>query len=221
MVQKTCLRSVGLEVQKVGFVSKKWLWSQNCHENRQIQIALNGLKSVKRRPIWLNMVRIDHFECFGTDCNQHLTKILTWNLTENLTGNLTGSLTRGIDQKVNECPLGPPIGPDGSKLDIGGPEGSIYPLLRVRPCLGPFWGPNLSKKVEKTDENGRFLVFLRPENGPKLLWNGLKMEQTDWGWTWDALGALKRSKYDPLGPKSGQESGKTGQKRVFFGLSEA
>ena len=38
---------------------------------------------------------------------------------------------------------------------------------------------------------------------------------------WDALGALKRSKYDPLGPKSGQESGKNGQKRVFFGLSEA
>ena len=47
------------------------------------------------------------------------------------------------------------------------------------------------------------------------------MEQTDWGWTWDALGALKRSKYEPLGPKSGQESGKNGQKRVFFGLSEA
>ena len=42
------------------------------------------------------------------------------------------------------------------------------------------------------------------------------MEQTDWGWTWDALGALKRSKYDPLGPKSGQESGKTDENGRFL-----
>ena len=50
---------------------------------------------------------------------------------EDLTGNLTG----GFDQKVNECSQRPPIGPKGSKLCMGGPEGSIYPYLRVRPWL--------------------------------------------------------------------------------------
>ena len=40
-----------------------------------------------------------------------------------------------VDQKVNECSQRPPIGPNGSKLDMGGPEGSIYPYLRVRPWL--------------------------------------------------------------------------------------
>ena len=45
---------------------------------------------------------------------------------------LTLNLTRRFDQKVNECFLGPPIGPNGSKLDMNGPEGSLNPVLRVR-----------------------------------------------------------------------------------------
>ena len=40
-----------------------------------------------------------------------------------------------IDQKVNECLLGPVTEPNGFKLDMHEPEGSIYPLLRVRLCL--------------------------------------------------------------------------------------
>ena len=50
---------------------------------------------------------------------------------EDLTGNLTRRVK--VDQKVNECSQRPPIGPNGSKFDMGGPEGSIYPYSRVRP----------------------------------------------------------------------------------------
>ena len=49
-----------------------------------------------------------------------------------------------VDQKVNECSQRPPIGPNGSKLDMGGPEGSIYPYLKVRPWFKVIWG----QKVE-------------------------------------------------------------------------
>ena len=38
-----------------------------------------------------------------------------------------------VDQKVNEYSQRPLSGPNGSKFDMGGPEGSIYPYLRVRP----------------------------------------------------------------------------------------
>ena len=60
---------------------------------------------------------------------------------------LTGNLTRKIkvDQKVNECSQRPPIGPNGSKLCMGGPEGSIYPYLRVRPWLMTSEAKNRSK----------------------------------------------------------------------------
>ena len=62
-----------------------------------------------------------------------------WNLNTSLTTNcwLEDVIGR-LDQKVNECSQGPLIGPKGSKLGMGGPEGSIYPLLRVRPWLKTF-----------------------------------------------------------------------------------
>ena len=38
--------------------------------------------------------------------------------------------------KINSVPLGPVTEPKGFKLDMHGPEGSIYPLLRAWHFLG-------------------------------------------------------------------------------------
>ena len=48
------------------------------------------------------------------------------------------------------------------------------------------WGPKVDKKVEKTDENGRFLVFLRPRNGPNLLPNGQERLEFNPGYLYTA-----------------------------------
>jgi hypothetical protein len=57
------------------------------------------------------------------------TKILKFGWLLKLPKNLE------IAQKVNECLLEPVTEPNGFKLDMHGPEGSIYPLLRVRSCF--------------------------------------------------------------------------------------
>ena len=75
------------------------------------------------------------------------------------------NLTRRFDQKVNECSQRPPIGPNGFKLDMGGPEGSIYPYLRVRPWLKVIWVRNI-----------HFWTWKLLKTGPKI---GLKMVRKD------------------------------------------
>jgi hypothetical protein len=77
--QSTSLRSVGLEDQKVGFVSKKWLWSQRNLNLEHVQTSLNDLKQVSGRPL----------RDFDLCWRSLKPKFWTWKLTGNLSVNLT------------------------------------------------------------------------------------------------------------------------------------
>ena len=81
-----------------------------------------------------------------------------------------------VDLKVNECSQRPPIGPNGSKLDTGGPEGSIYPFLRVRPWLKAFEVQNCSDFEPKNLKNGQKRDVFQPFWGLRTVRKDLNMD---------------------------------------------
>ena len=74
---------------------------------------------------------------------------------------------------------------------MGGPEGSIYPSLRVRPWLKVIWGDSeaseQAKRVRKKAKTGVFWSFL-----------GLKTVQKTWKWFKNDLNSIL---YNPRVPK--------------------
>ena len=100
-----------------------------------------------------------------------------------------------IAQKVNECLLGPVTEPNGFKLDMHGPEGSIYPLLRALLEVQKvgfvstkwLWSPKKKKKltwylpnIERSQKGNLMNVHELPW---KQIWiepNGLKSDRMDW-----------------------------------------
>ena len=146
--QSTSLRSV--EVQKVGFVSKKWLWSQSLKFGlEQTWIESNELEMDWG---WTWRVDLSFFEgptyvWWTFDPNSEL-----WRSKFDMKIWLGIWLKKW--KRVRFWPFW------GQRLTFWVPGGSIYPSLRVRPCLKVFEAKkrvqNLTLKIwlEKVWKNG-------------------------------------------------------------------